>query len=236
LLVLSILFLPVVVGAESDPQVQQLLEQTRSQMEAMRRHASEAAAELAVLRQRLADSEQLNRQQAERIEILGRQVEQLRQQQAAAKADWRQLFFADLKRRLDASPVVEVGADRLVIPTDAVFVFGTGEIGREGRDRLMPMTEALVQSLLLLPPELDWRLEVAGHTDRRPLRGSARFPSNWELSAARAVAVLRFLNEHGVASPRLLAAAYAATEPVDEDISKAAHRRNRRVEIRLLLR
>jgi chemotaxis protein MotB len=234
-----LLLMPVLAGAElrsDDPQIQQLLEQTRSQLEAMSRHARQAGEQLASLRQRLAESERLNRLQADRIEILSRQVEQSTQQRAAIEADWRVHFFADLGRRLADSPLVTVDTDRLVIPTDAVFVFGTGEIGSEGRDRLGPVAEALIESLLILPPDLDWRLEVAGHTDRRPLRGNARFPSNWELSTARAVAVLRFLHERGISSPRLVAAGYAATEPVDEAINKAAHRRNRRVEIRLVLR
>lgn len=224
------------LAGPDDQQLRQLLEQTRSQLQTVNRHAREAAEELAVLRRRLAESEQLNGRQAERIETLAGQLQQLRRQQAELGDDWGELLFAELKQRLPDSPIARVGQDRLVIPTDPVFVFGTGELGREGRDRLMPVAEALLQALLILPPELDWRLEVAGHTDRRPLRGSARFPTNWELSTARAVAVLRFLHQRGVASPRLMAAGYAATKPLDEAISKAAHRRNRRVEIRLVVR
>jgi chemotaxis protein MotB len=221
---------------DQQQQLQQLLEQTRSQLQAVNRHAREAAEELAALRRRLAESEQLNSRQAERIEILAGQLQQLRRQQGEPGDDWGEVLFAELKLRLPDSPIAQVAPDRLVIPTDPVFVFGTGELGREGQDRLVPVAEALLAALLILPPELDWRLEVAGHTDRRPLRGSARFPTNWELSTARAVAVLRFLHERGVASPRLMAAGYAATQPLDQAINRAAHRRNRRVEIRLVVR
>lgn len=234
---LLLITMPGLGGAlaqDGDQQLQQLLEQTRSQLQQVSRHASEATRELASLRERLAEAERLNQDQAGRIELLDRQLQELRQQAPDNQSGWRQALFAELARRLPDSPVAEVSGERLLIPTDPVFVFGTGELGEEGQQRLAPVAEALVEALLTLPPDLDWRLEVGGHTDRRPLRGNARFPSNWELSTARAVAVLRFLHERGVASPRLVAAGYAATEPLDEAINKAAHRRNRRVEIRLV--
>ena len=219
---------------DADQELQQLLEQTQSQLEAVGRHADAAAAELATLRQRLAEAEQQNQRQAGQIESLSQRLQGLGPQLPDERLRWRQILFQDLGRRLPNSPVARVDGQQLLIPTDPVFVFGTGELGEEGRDRLLPVARALVAALDTLPPDLDWRLEVAGHTDRRPLRGNARFPSNWELSASRAVAVLRFLHEQGVASPRLVAAGYAATVPLDPAINKAAHRRNRRVEIRLV--
>jgi len=219
---------------DADQELQQLLEQTQSQLEAVGRHADAAAAELATLRQRLAEAEQQNQRQAGQIESLSQRLQGLGPQLPDERLRWRQILFQDLGRRLPDSPVARVDGQQLLIPTDPVFVFGTGELGEEGRDRLLPVARALVAALDTLPPDLDWRLEVAGHTDRRPLRGNARFPSNWELSVSRAVAVLRFLHEQGVASPRLVAAGYAATVPLDPAINKAAHRRNRRVEIRLV--
>lgn len=214
--------------------LQQLLEQTRSQLDKVSRHADAAASELAALRQRLGEAEQRNRLQARRIETLDQQASELRQQVPEVRQRWRRAVFGELAQHLPESPVASVDGTHLVIPTDPVFVFGTGELGAEGRQRLEPVAEALVAALNTLPPDLAWRLEVAGHTDRRPLRGNARFPTNWELSTARAVAVLRFLHERGVASRRLAAAGYAATAPLDEAINKAAHRRNRRVEVRLI--
>jgi chemotaxis protein MotB len=214
--------------------LQQLLDQTRGQLAEVSRHADAAVAELATLRQRLAEAEQQNRRQADVIEAMSRQLQGLDPHTTDTRLRWRQALFADLERRLPGSPVAWVDDQHLVIATDPVFVFGTGELGEEGRDRLLPVAQALVAALDTLPPDLDWRLEVAGHTDRRPLRGNARFPSNWELSASRAVAVLRYLHEQGVASPRLVASGYAATVPLDPAINKAAHRRNRRVEIRLV--
>ncbi len=230
---------PVFAGERAVPdaaELQQVLEQTRADLRRLNRYASDAADHIARLEQRLAEAEGRNRAQAERIEQLGRDLRQAggRGPAAVPVVDyaWQQRVFAAVV----PSPVAEVGPDYLRIPTDAVFVFGTGELGAEGRDRLQPVVRSLIDALGQLPPDMDWRLEVAGHTDRRPLRGSARFASNWDLSAARAVAVLRYLHEQGVANPRLAAMGYGASEPLDGGMDKASHRRNRRVEIRLRIR
>jgi chemotaxis protein MotB len=232
-----LLMVPALVGATSDTNdqaLQQLLEQTRSQLHKVSQHADATAAELALLRERLGEAAQRNRRQTERIEALNRKVSELARKTPEQREYWRQLVFAALAQRLPHSRIAQVRGERLLIPTDPVFVFGTGELGAEGQDRLLPVASALVAALNTLPPDLQWRLEVAGHTDRRPLRGNARFPSNWELSSARAVAVLRFLYRQGLGKRRLLAAGYGDTAPLDEANSKAAFRRNRRVEIRLV--
>lgn len=228
---------PVFAGAASqstEHDLQQLLVETRRQMATVAGYAEAATKELATLRQRLADSERLQQQQAEKIQTLSQRLQGLDRSTPDVQLQWRQALFQELQRLMPHSPIAQVGDQRLVIPTDPVFVFGTGELGEEGRDRLKPIAQALVTALNVLPPDLDWRLEVAGHTDRRPLRGNGRFPSNWELSAARAVAMLRYLHEQGLAGPRLVAAGYGATAPRDPAITKAAHRLNRRVEVRLV--
>jgi chemotaxis protein MotB len=129
--------------------------------------------------------------------------------------------------------VYRVEKDRVVVAADPVFVFGTGELGAEGESRLHPLLEALHQAAATLPADLEWRLRVEGHTDRRPLRNSSRFPSNWELSTARAVSLLRFLQRSGISDDRLYAAGFAATRPAARGEGKAAHRRNRRIELHL---
>lgn len=226
---------PTFAGSDTStdtPELQQILDQTRADLRRLNRYAAVAADHIAGLEQRLAQAERNNRAQAERIEQLSQGMVQVRAASPDEQYAWQRRVFADVT----PSPVVEIGPDYLRIPTDAVFVFGTGELGAEGRDRLQPVVRSLVEALSQLPPELDWRLEVVGHTDRRQLRGNARFASNWDLSAARAVAVLRFLHEQGVADPRLAAVGYGASQPLDVGMDKAAHRRNRRVELRLRIR
>lgn len=217
----------------STPELQQLLEQNHREIKRLEALALAAGRQVEALRHDLDQARARNRAQVDRIESLDEQLEARRAHAPELRRHWQDVVFDALAASLPSGPVARVEGDRLVIATDPVFVFGTGEIGAEGRDRLQPVARALVAALSRLPPELDWRLEVAGHTDRRPLRGDARFADNWGLSAARATAVLRLLHDQGVASPRLAAVAYGASEPLDPAINKAAHRRNRRVEIRL---
>jgi len=75
-------------------------------------------------------------------------------------------------------------------------------------------------------------LRVDGHTDRRPINTFA-FPSNWELSTARATEVVKFLIDQGVPPERLAAAGFADQQPLDPADTEAAYERNRRIELKL---
>ena len=79
---------------------------------------------------------------------------------------------------------------------------------------------------------IDWALQVDGHTDPRPI-SRAEFPSNWELSSARATSVVKYLISRGVSPRRLVAAGYGEFAPLEEGTSEEVMRRNRRIELKL---
>ena len=83
-----------------------------------------------------------------------------------------------------------------------------------------------------IPKEIDWALQVDGHTDVRPI-ASPQFPSNWELSSARATSVVKYLINRGVSPKRLVAAGYGEFQPLEEGASDDTLRRNRRIELKL---
>ena len=83
-----------------------------------------------------------------------------------------------------------------------------------------------------IPNDLNWMLRVDGHTDRIPIR-NAQFPSNWELSTARALSVTRFLIDQGIPADRLAAAGFGEFQPLDPGQDEASRRRNRRIELKL---
>ncbi|HZD24779.1 MAG TPA: OmpA family protein, partial [Alphaproteobacteria bacterium] len=83
-----------------------------------------------------------------------------------------------------------------------------------------------------IPGDINWILQVEGHTDRVPIH-TERFPSNWELSAARAISVVQFLVEQGVPPDRLAAAGYGEYQPIDPRSDEIGNRRNRRIELKL---
>jgi chemotaxis protein MotB len=75
-------------------------------------------------------------------------------------------------------------------------------------------------------------LRVDGHTDKRPIQ-SPQFRSNWELSAARAIAVVQYLISKGVSPQHLVAAGFGEFQPLDVGENDDAYRRNRRIELKL---
>ena len=86
-----------------------------------------------------------------------------------------------------------------------------------------------------IPDDLQWILRVDGHTDKVPIR-SQQYPSNWELSTARAVSVVRYLATQGIPEERMTAAGFSKFHPIDTADTDEAYRKNRRIEIKLTSR
>jgi chemotaxis protein MotB len=84
-----------------------------------------------------------------------------------------------------------------------------------------------------IPPDLPWVLRVDGHTDKRPLSGAGKFSTNWDLSAARAIAVVRYLQSKGMPPEHLVAAGFGEFQPLDLGDTEDAFKRNRRIELKL---
>jgi chemotaxis protein MotB len=102
----------------------------------------------------------------------------------------------------------------------------------EGSAQIDKLAEAIVQLQNEIPKEINWVLRVDGHTDVRPI-ASAEFPSNWELSSARAISVVQQLIHQGVPPGRLAAAGFGEHQPIDAGSTEDAYRRNRRIELKL---
>lgn len=210
-----------------------LIEQGNAQLEVMRRHAAAFEDNLRALNEALREAQLRNAEQARQIESLEAELRTLRARDPGGHEKQRREFFQALRRQLPVSTLYEVQPDRLVIPADPVFIFGKGELGAEGQERLAPLVATLRGLVERLPADLPWRLRIEGHSDSRPLRSNRRFASNWELSAARALSLLRYLASSGLPEDRLSAVGLADTRLRDPGDSKAAHRRNRRIEIHL---
>lgn len=221
----------VSLGAE--PPCAALVEQSNAQLEAMRGHAEAIEGSLQKLSDALRRAEQRNADQAREIERLQSELRVQRSRDPEYQRRQRREFFLALRRRLPVSALYEVQSDRLVIANDPVFIFGKGEIGAEGQERLAPLVTALGEVVTELPEEYPWRLRVEGHSDRRPLRENPLFDNNWELSAARALSMLQLLVAAGLPEERLSAVGLAETQLRDRGDSGSSHRRNRRIELHL---
>jgi chemotaxis protein MotB len=180
-------------------------------LEANEKKASEQQVQIVNLSQRLN-------------EALASKVEQL--------ARYRSEFFGRLREVLGNRQDIRVVGDRFVFQSEVLFQSGSAEIGGPGQAQLLQVADALLEIASTIPPEIDWVLRIDGHTDRRPI-ATAEFRSNWELSTARAISVVRFLIANGVPANRLAAAGFGEYQPIDNGQDETALARNRRIELKL---
>ena len=148
---------------------------------------------------------------------------------------FRSEFFGRLRDILRGREDVRIVGDRFVFQSEVLFAQGQADIGPEGQTQLAQLAIALNQIAAEIPDDIDWILQVEGHTDNIPVR-AGRFADNWDLSTERALSVVRFLAEQGLPANRLAAAGYGEFEPLDSAESEDARRRNRRIEMKLTQR
>jgi chemotaxis protein MotB len=167
------------------------------------------------------------------------QITQLRQQLNAALAArveeltrYRSDFFGRLREVLGNRPEVRIVGDRFVFQSEVLFPPASADLSPTGERQLRQLARVLVEIALRIPPEIAWVMRVDGHADRTPIR-SSRFASNWELSAARAIAVANLLIQEGLPANRVAAAAFGENQPLDTAETPEAYARNRRIELRL---
>ena len=221
-------------AAASPDSCEVLIQQSNAQVDAMRRHTESIESSLRELNDALRRAEQRNIEQTRQIERLEAELRAQRARDPNEHDRQRREFFRALRHQLPVSGLYEVLPDRLIVANDPVFIFGKGELGAEGQDRLQPVVATLKALVEQLPEQYPWRLRIEGHSDSRPLRTNPRFDNNWELSAARAVSMLEFLVVTGLPEDRLSAVGLADNRLRDPGSGTASHRRNRRIEIHLI--
>ena len=145
---------------------------------------------------------------------------------------YRSEFFGRLRQVLGDQPGVRIEGDRFVFQSEVLFDSGSARLEPGGREQLAEFASTLLAIAAQFPEDIDWILRVDGHTDRRPIV-TAEFPSNWELSTARATEVVRYLESQGVPPDRLAAAGFGEFQPIVEGDSAQDYARNRRIELRL---
>ena len=146
-------------------------------------------------------------------------------------ADYRSEFFGKLKKALGNRPEIRVVGDRFVFQSEVLFPSASAQLEEGGKQQLQKMAETLKEVANTIPKEVNWILTVVGHTDRRPI-STSQFPSNWELSTARALSVVKFLQEAGIPASRLAATGYGEHQPIENGSTEEAFAKNRRIELK----
>jgi chemotaxis protein MotB len=207
-------------------------ESARAQVALLNRQMAALREQLARLNEALEASEKLSADQKVQITSLGSRLNAALAGKVQELSRYRSEFFGRLREVLGEHPDIRIVGDRFVFQSEVLFETGSADIGAAGSEQLSRLAGLLAELTKKIPPDIDWVLRIDGHTDRVPI-ATARFPSNWELSSARALSVLRFLMAHGVPADRLAAAGFGEFHPLDERRDEIAYRRNRRIEIKL---
>ena len=167
-----------------------------------------------------------------RIEELGKELNLALAQRVNELQRYRSDFFGRLREVLGGRSDIQIVGDRFVVPSELLFASGTDELTPVARNQLDSLATTLSEVASEIPSGIDWVLRIDGHTDRRPI-ATDRFPSNWELSSARAIAIVKYLVTRGVPANRLSANGFGEFRPLDPGSSEAAYAANRRIEIQL---
>lgn len=173
-------------------------------------------------------SEQKRRAELEEAERLRLQAEN------ADLAKFRSEFFGQLSQLLAGREGVRVVGDRFVFSSEVLFNPGSADLAPEGQAQIASVVSILDEIKDQIPPGIDWIIRVDGHTDNIPLSGTGEFVDNWELSQARALSVVRYMQiTLGFPPDRLAATGFGEYRPVAEGNTEAARAQNRRIELKL---
>ena len=204
---------------------QATVDMVNQQILAMRR-------QLAALEEALGASEAKDKEAQARISELGSRLNVALAQRVQELARYRSDFFGRLRQVLGTRPDIRVVGDRFVFQSEVFFDAGQAVLKPEGRGELDKLGAIIADLGREMPPDLPWILRVDGHTDNRPIR-SAQFPSNWHLSAGRAIAVVEYLVSKGMPADRIAATGFGDNQPLDVANNDDAWRRNRRIEFKI---
>jgi chemotaxis protein MotB len=188
--------------------------------------------QLAAIEDALSASEAKDRESQAKIADLGSRLNVALAQKVQELARYRSDFFGRLRQILGDRPGIRVVGDRFVFQSEVLFDTGQAAVNPAGKAELDKLASAIIELEHEIPPEIPWVLRVDGHTDKRPIQ-SAQFPSNWQLSASRAIAVVQYLISKGVEPQRLVAAGFGEFQPIDQGETEDAYRKNRRIELKL---
>ncbi|MEX2449287.1 MAG: peptidoglycan -binding protein [Rhodospirillales bacterium] len=210
-------------------------ESARAQAALLNKQMATLREQLGRLEAALEASEKRTKEQKVQITSLGKRLNAALASKVQELSRYRSEFFGRLREVLGQHRGIRIVGDRFVFQSEVLFASGSAEIGSEGRPQLAQLAKTLSDIAKKIPDDIDWVLRVDGHTDKVPI-STSRYASNWELSTARAISVVKLLIEEGISPDRLAAAGFGEFQPIDARQDEIALRRNRRIELKLTQR
>ena len=219
------------LGGELDTQ-KKITNDALAKVELLNQQLAALRLQLTSLQEALDASEAKDKDSQAKIADLGQRLNVALAKKVQELARYRSDFFGKLKEALGERADFQVVGDRFVFPSDVLFDSGSAELKPGATAQLDKLADALKEVETKIPPDIAWVMRVDGHTDIHPI-ATPEFPSNWELSSARAISVVRYLMQEGISPEHLVAAGFGEFQPIDSGTSDEALAKNRRIELKL---
>ena len=209
--------------------------QTFEQISILSNEIENLKIELLTLNRALESSEIETASKNLEIEILGERLNKALTSKIFELQKYRSEFFGKLQSLLGDRDDIKVVGDRFIFESELLFDSASANLQENGKAKLKQIAMTLMETTNEIPTDIDWIIQVEGHTDKRPIN-TMQFPSNWELSSARANSVLKLLLEIGFPPRRLAAAGYGEFYPISDGETIEDYQQNRRIELKLTSR
>jgi len=208
-------------------------ESAKAQIALMTQQVEQLRQQLASVQAMLNASEASSKDKDVQIANLGQRLNAALAQKVEELQRYRSEFFGRLREVLANRPGIQVVGDRFVFQSEVLFPVGSAELTQAGQEQINQLASTLKEIEKQIPPDVNWLLRVDGHADKQPISGVGQWTSNWELSAGRAITVVKLLLQDGIPPNRLAATGFADYQPLDPADTPEAYAKNRRIEIRL---
>ena len=234
----NILSLQKLSESEKEISIQQIQEmelrslKTLQQVEILSAEIDDLKNEILILNKALEASEIETASKNLEIEVLGERLNKALTSKIFELQKYRSEFFGKLQSLLGDREDIKIVGDRFIFESELLFDSASAILQIEGKEKLKEIGITLKETTSQIPKEIDWIIQVEGHTDKRPIN-TAQYPSNWELSTARANSVLKLLLELGFEPERLAAAGYGEFYPISDGETNEDYQQNRRIELKL---
>ncbi len=208
---------------------------TLEQVEILSNQIDTLQKEIALLNDALEASESQALIKDLEIEVLGEKLNKALTSKVFELQKYRSEFFGKLQSILGDRKDIKIVGDRFIFESELLFDSASADLQLSGKEKLSEIGLTLKETTNDIPSDIDWIIMVEGHTDKNPIQ-TIRFPSNWELSSARANTVLKLLLDLGFSPNRLASAGYGEFYPISNGETESDLQQNRRIELKLTSR
>jgi chemotaxis protein MotB len=205
---------------------------TRAQVSLLNRQIDQLKIQLAAIASSLDLTQQQNEEKDTQIANLGQKLNTALAAKVEELQQYRSEFFGKLRSVMANRPGIQIVGDRFVFQSEVLFPVGSADLTPAGTAQMTALAVTIKDIAAKIPSDVNWVLRVDGHTDPQPVKGGA-FVSNWELSAARAITVVKLLIADGVPAQHLAATGFGEYQPLGPGDTQDDYAKDRRIELRL---